>query len=89
MVILPEAQEEVQGMQIMDEMTEWTKTVKRDGAEFSLNATGTVIMVSTIYGSYSETVDNIRAKLRSPNLLPATRSMFKSMIKYYEDNRKP
>lgn len=68
-------------------MTEWTQTVQTDGAEFSVNATGTHVTVSTIHGSYTESVRSIEAKLRDHDLLPAVRSMFESMLDYYNKNK--
>lgn len=69
-------------------MTDWTMTVQKDGAEYSMNATGTHITVSTIHGSYTESVERIRVKLNDPDLLPAVRSMFQSMMRFYQENRK-
>lgn len=68
-------------------MTEWTQTVQTDGAEFSVNAMGTHVTVSTIHGSYTESIMNIEVKLRDPDLLPAVRSMFESMLDYYNKNK--
>lgn len=69
-------------------MTEWTQTVQTDGAEYSINATGTHVTVSTIHGSYTESVQGIQDKLKNPDLLPAVRSMFQSMMRFYKENIK-
>lgn len=72
----------------MDQITEWTQTINRDGVEFSVNATGTHVTVSTIYGQLTESVVNIESKLKDHDLLPAVRSMYKSMLAYYKKDQK-
>lgn len=73
---------------VEDEVTDWTETVMKDGASFSVNEARTHVTVWNCYGSYTESVDALREKLKSRELLPAVRSMFKAMLDYYEKQAK-
>lgn len=69
-------------------MTEWTQTIEKNKVEFRLNAVETHVTISSLEGEYTESVVNIKRKLNDPNLLSAVRSMFQSMLDYYNQNKR-
>lgn len=65
-------------------MTTWTNMKVNKMVQFSCNAIKTHVTVSTIYGTYTDSVFNIKRKLNENELLPPVRKMFQDMLSYWE-----
>lgn len=68
-------------------MGTWTKMKVGKMIEFSLNQLKTHVTISTIYGSYTESIITIKKKLEDNHMLPEVRRMFQEMDDYYEKEK--
>lgn len=65
-------------------MTTWTNMRINNMIEFSTNALRTHVTVRSVYGVYTQSVEEIRLKLLNNELLPPVRRMFQDMLDYWK-----
>lgn len=68
-------------------MSTLTKMNMNKEVQLSMNALKTHVTISTIYGTHTESVKDIRDKLKNPYLLAAPRSMFQMMLDFYNKEK--
>lgn len=68
-------------------MTTWTNMKVNKQVTFSCNALRTHVTASSIYGSDTKSVVELKSKVHDLNIHPVLRKIFRDMLNYWESNK--